>query len=167
MGHAGPADIVDELGELVERIDGSRVGRIRADDHQVLPAEARAHELGLAAIAITDRNTLAGVVRAHLAARELGIRLVVGTRLDFTDAPSLLCLPTDRAAYGRLSRLITLGRRRAPKGECHIGLADFFDHADGQIAILLPPGTDLPDADFAVALRRSAAVLAGRWIGFL
>ncbi len=92
---------------------------------------ARAAEIGLAAIAITDRNTLAGVVRAHLAARETGIRLVVGARLDFTDAPSLLCLPTDRVAYGRLSRLITLGRRRAPKGECHITLDDFLDHAEG------------------------------------
>ena len=113
---------------------------------------ARAAEIGLAAIAITDRNSLAGVVRAHLAARETGIRLVVGARLDFTDAPSLLCLPTDRAAYGRLSRLITLGRRRAPKGECHISLLDFLEHAQNQIAIVLPPETGLPDMDFATHL---------------
>ena len=76
---------------------------------------ARAAERNLNAIAITDRNTLAGVVRAHLAARETAIKLIVGARLDFTDAPSLICLPMNREAYGRLSQLITLGRRRAPK----------------------------------------------------
>ena len=54
--------------------------------------------LGLAAVAVSDRNTLAGVVRAHVAAREAGMRLVVGARLDLVDAPSLLCLPSDRTA---------------------------------------------------------------------
>ena len=82
---------------------------------------ARAAERGLKAIAITDRNTLAGVVRAHLAAREANIQLIVGARLDFTDAPSLICLPMNRDAYGRLSQLITLGRRRAPKDRSGCG----------------------------------------------
>src|SRR5690606_3062252 len=91
---------------------------------------AQAAALGHAAIAVADRNTLAGVVRAHLAARDTNIRLVVGARLDLADAPSLLCFPTGRAAYGRLSRLLTLGKRRAPKGECHLALADVFDHAE-------------------------------------
>ncbi|MEE8534351.1 MAG: PHP domain-containing protein, partial [Alphaproteobacteria bacterium] len=59
--------------------------------------------LGLSAIAICDRNTLAGVVRAHVAARETGMRLVVGARLDFDCGASVLCFPTDRTAYGRLS----------------------------------------------------------------
>ncbi len=95
--------------------------------------------LGLAAIAITDRNTLAGVVRAHGTAKRTGIKLVIGARLDLEDAPSLLCFPTDRAAYGRLSRLLTVGRGRAPKGECRLRLADVFDHGAGQIAIVLPP----------------------------
>jgi DNA polymerase III alpha subunit len=67
------------------------------------------------------------------------IRFVVGARLDLGDAPSLLCFPTDRAAYGRLSRLLTIGRRRAPKGECHIGLADVIAHGEGQILVALPP----------------------------
>ncbi|MBT3069277.1 error-prone DNA polymerase [Rhodomicrobium sp. Az07] len=72
---------------------------------------ARAVELGLSAIAITDRNSLAGVVRAHLAARDHGVKLVIGCRLSFVDgAPDLLCYPTDRAAYGRLCRLLTLGK---------------------------------------------------------
>lgn len=123
---------------------------------------AQAAEIGLSAIAITDRNTLSGVVRAHLAARETGIRLVVGARLDFTDAPSLLCLPTDRTAYGKLSRLITLGRRRAPKGECHIGLSDFLDHAQDQIAIALPPETGIPDTDFADHLEKLSRALPGQ-----
>ena len=98
-----------------------------------------ASALGLRAVAVTDRNTLAGVVRAHAAARETGMKLVVGARLDLADTPDMLCLPRDRAAYGRLSRLLTTGRRRAPKGECEIGLADLLDHAAGQILIVLPP----------------------------
>ena len=111
---------------------------LRGASHpEEMAAEAAA--LGLAAVAVTDRNTLAGVVRAHGTAKEVGIRLIVGVRLDLTDAPSLLCLPTDRAAYGRLCRLLTLGKRRAPKGACDIALADVHDHADGQIFIALPP----------------------------
>jgi len=98
---------------------------------------AQAHALGLSAIAITDHNTLAGVVRAHVAAREIGMRLIIGARLDLEDAPSLLCLPRDRAAYGRLSRLLSLGQRRAPKGQCWLRLADVAEHAQDQIFIAL------------------------------
>ena len=100
---------------------------------------AQAHALGLAAIAVTDRNTLAGVVRAHLAAKELGLKLIVGARLDLQDAPSLLCLPRDRQAYGRLSRLLSLGQRRAKKGACTLYLDDVAQHAEGQIFIALAP----------------------------
>src|SRR5690606_25249365 len=67
---------------------------------------AQAAHPGHGAIAIADPNTLAGVVRAHGAAKARGLRLIVGARLDPTDGPSLLCLPTDRLAYGRLSRLL-------------------------------------------------------------
>ena len=98
-----------------------------------------AKALELEAIAVTDRNTLAGIVRAHLAAREVGIKFVVGVRLDLQDAPSLLVYPTDRAAYGRLCRLLTLGQRRAEKGECTLYLDDVASHADGLIFIALPP----------------------------
>ena len=120
------------------------------------PAELvlRAQELGQSAVAITDRNTLAGVVRAHSAAKELGFRLVVGSRLDLTDAPSLLCFPTDRAAYGRLSRLLTLGKRRAEKGECRLVYADVVEHGGGQVLIALPP--ERPGAGFADFLARFA-----------
>jgi error-prone DNA polymerase len=107
--------------------------------------------LGHAAIAVTDRNSLAGVVRAHIAAKGAGIRLVVGCRLDLTDGPSLLCLPTDRAAYGRLSRLLTVGRRRAPKGQCELSRADLYEHDEGQILIAVPP--EHPGEEFIAALR--------------
>jgi error-prone DNA polymerase len=94
--------------------------------------------LGHAAIAITDRNSFAGIVRAHHAAKTIGIRLVIGCRLDLVDGTSLLAFPEDRAAYGRLCRLLTLGKRRAPKGECHLNYADVVAHGDGQILVVLP-----------------------------
>ena len=111
----------------------------------------RAAKLGLAAIAIADRNTLAGVVRAHTEAEKIGMRLVVGARLDFLDAPSILAFPTDRRAYGALSQLLTDGKRRAPKGECHLRLADLLAAGDGQRLILIPP--DRPDPTCLAHLR--------------
>ncbi|MBT5944270.1 MAG: error-prone DNA polymerase, partial [Rhodospirillaceae bacterium] len=112
---------------------------------------ARAAELGHPAVAITDRNTLAGVVRGHLGAKQAEIRVIVGVRLDFMDdCPSLLCLPTDKAAYSRLSQLLTLGKRRAAKAQCHLTIADLtnpdggFMLGAGQILIALPPD-DLPE----------------------
>ena len=98
-----------------------------------------AASLGHAAVAVTDRNSLAGVVQAHAAARKHGLRLIVGCRLDLTDADSLLAYPTDRTAYARLSRLLTLGKRRAPKGACFIAHADVLDHAAGMLFLLVPP----------------------------
>ena len=97
----------------------------------------RAAELGLAALAVTDRNSLAGVVRAHVAAKAAGLRLVVGARLDFTDGAGVLAYPTDRAAYGRLARLLTLGNRRAPKGQCFLAREDLFAHGDGLLVVAL------------------------------
>ena len=117
----------------------------------------RASVLGLAAFAVTDRNTLAGVVRAHIAIRETQgtARPLVGARLDFTDAPSVLCLPTDRAAYGRLSRLLTLGKRRADKGACLIARGDFLNFAEGQIVLALAShdGASFDDDAFLSHLR--------------
>ncbi len=94
---------------------------------------ARAIELGLKALAVTDRNSLAGVVRAHVAAKEAGLKLLVGAEIVPTDGPSMVLLATDRAAYGRLSRLITVGRRRAPKGECRLTISDVAEHSEGLI----------------------------------
>ncbi len=99
---------------------------------------ATAKALGHEAIAIADANSLAGVVRAHLAAKDVGIKFLVGARLELRDAPHLLAYPTDRAAYGRLSRLLTLGQRRAEKGACTLYLDDVADHAEGMIFIALP-----------------------------
>ncbi len=116
--------------------------------------------LGLAALALTDRNSLAGVVRAHVAAKAAGLRFIVGCRLDLADGPSLLCWPTDRAAYGRLCRLLTLGKRRAPKGDCTFGWEDLGAHVEGQICAALPP--DQLDTAFAARLKALNALAPGR-----
>ena len=127
---------------------------------------AQAKALGLAALAVTDRNSLAGVVRAHLAAKEVGLKLIVGARLDLQDGPSLLCLPRDRAAYGRLSRLISLGQMRAEKGECSLCLDDVAQHARGQIFIALAPDDwdwrELQAAADEPAAPRTAAIIPFR-----
>ncbi|NRA56780.1 MAG: PHP domain-containing protein, partial [Phycisphaerales bacterium] len=99
----------------------------------------RAAELGHAAAAIADTNTMAGVVRAHVAAKEAGIPLAVGSRLVLEDGPDVLAFATDRPSYSRLSRLLTLGKRRAPKGECHLVLHDLLEHQEGLLAIVMPP----------------------------
>jgi error-prone DNA polymerase len=70
---------------------------------------ATAATLGISAMAVTDRNSLAGIACAHEAAKVTGVRLIVGCRLDLEDYPSLLVFPTDRAAYGRLCRLLSIG----------------------------------------------------------
>jgi error-prone DNA polymerase len=106
--------------------------------------------LGHRAIAICDRNSLAGIVRAHKAAKEARIRLVVGARLDLLDGSSLVALPMDRAAYGDLCRLLTLGRRRAPKGACHLGWEDVKALGAGFVLIAIPP--DPLDAAFGAKL---------------
>jgi error-prone DNA polymerase len=104
----------------------------------------RAAELGYAAIAVTDRNSLAGIVRAHVAAKEHGLKLVVGAEITPEDAPRVILWPIDRAAYGRLARLITRGRRRAEKGACRLTLDDIAAHSEGLLAGIVPsdPTTD-------------------------
>ena len=100
---------------------------------------AAAAETGLAAIALTDRNTLSGIVLAHSFLKktpDAHARFIVGCGLDLSNGGSLLCYPTDRAAYGRLTRLLTLGKRRAAKGECELSLANVAEHSEGQRFIL-------------------------------
>src|SRR3954447_14590595 len=99
----------------------------------------RALALGMDAIGVADRNTLAGVVRIHSAAYAVGLKPLIGCRLDLTDAPSLLAYPIDREGYGRLSRLLSLGKMRAAKGECEISLADVAAYAEGIAFIAWPP----------------------------
>ena len=114
---------------------------------------ARAAELGLAGIGIADRNTLAGIVRAHTFAREnaaamAAARVVPGARLAFIDgAPDALVYPKDRAAYGRLCRILTEGNRRAPKGECWLRLDDLLERSEGLQVVAMPslaPSPPLP-----------------------
>lgn len=128
----------------------------------------RAHAFGHRGIAACDRASLAGAVRYHAAAKEFGLPLAIGARIDARARldlepdgwgskgpsarhgqlplapPPLLLFATDRASYGRLCRLITRGRRRAPKGSCHLELDDVLEHAEGLIAIALPPESDDP-----------------------
>jgi len=98
----------------------------------------RAVELRLDAIGVTDRNTLAGVVRMHKEASERGLRFVVGCRLMLQDGAELLAWPTDRDAFGRLCRLLTRGKRRAPKNDCHLDLDDVAEFSKGLIFAHVP-----------------------------
>jgi error-prone DNA polymerase len=132
----------------------------------------RAHALGMAGLGIADRNTVAGVVRAHTAWREIGaaqsgFRLVVGARLGFADGtPDIMAYPTTRHGWGRLTRLLTLGNRRAKKGDCTLYLPDLLDHA--QDLLLIVTGCDKAVLDrlssscpgevwLAVSMHRSGA----------
>ncbi len=92
---------------------------------------ARAIELGHTALAITDQNSVAGIVRAHVAAKELGFKLLIGAEITPHDSPPVVLWSMNRAGYGRLCRLITRGRRNAPKGQCHLALSDVLEHAEG------------------------------------
>ena len=120
---------------------------------------AQAAFCGVEALAITDRASLAGIVRAHEAAKVTGVRAIVGCRLDLTDGATLLVYPTDRAAYARLCRLLTLGKGRAGKGACDLAWSDVAAHAEGLVAVLVP---DMPDEDCAGRLRRLAADFGDR-----
>ena len=101
---------------------------------------AQAKELGLTGMGVADRNSLAGIVRAHMAAKHEGLAFAVGVRLVFHDAtPDILAYPQNRTAYGRLCRLLTLGNRRTQKGECILTRDDLIDHAEGLNLIVMPP----------------------------
>lgn len=112
---------------------------------------AQAALFGIEALAVVDRNSLAGIVRAHEAAKPTGVRLVVGCRLDLIDSMSLLVYPRDRPAYGRLCRMLSLGKSRGGKGLCHLEWADVVAYGDGLIAVLMP---DVADDVCAMQLRR-------------
>lgn len=111
----------------------------------------RAAALGIEALAVVDRNSLAGIVRAREAAKATGVRLIVGCRLDLSDGVSVLVYPTDRPAYSRLCRLLTLGKGRAGKGKCLLHWDDLVAYGDGLIVVLLP---EVADAECGLQLRR-------------
>ena len=142
----------------------------------------QAKALGLAAVGVADRNTLAGMVRALMGAEDYDIRLVVGVRLGFLDGTELIVFPRDRAAYGRLCRLLTLGKSeilddvppptpsahphlrlvepvdddsapdRTPKGETRLTFEQAVAHGEGMIALAVAP--EVPDAAFEARLLR-------------
>jgi error-prone DNA polymerase len=113
----------------------------------------RARDLGITALGVTDRHSLAGMVRAHEAAKASGVRLVVGCRLELTDGPTLLVYPMDRAGYGRLCRLLTLGKSRAGKGACELSWEDVATRGEGLLVVLVPDTADPPCGEHLRALR--------------
>lgn len=121
-----------------------------------------AQALGLAGLGLCDSNSLAGVVRGHVAAKAAGLRFVVGCRLVLRDGSAWLAWPTDRAAYGRLTALLSHGRMHAPKGECRLGRDDLLAAAEGWVLAAVPPAE--PDAAFATRLRADAAALRRRLV---
>ena len=131
----------------------------------------RAIALGHNAIGIADRNTLAGVVRAYSAVKEFyeetaipeesWIKLIVGARLETRDGYSLIAYPMDLEAYKRLSRLLTVGNRRAAKEQCELYFEDIAQHAEGLIAIVLPP-RNVDDPDFHARLKKLARLFGNR-----
>lgn len=120
---------------------------------------ATAALMGIEALAVTDRNSLAGIVRAHEAAKATGVRLIVGCRLDLACGMAVLVYPTDRAAYARLCRLLSLGKGRAGKGKCDLGWDDLVAYGEGQIAVLVP---DLADDTCGLQLRRLQGAFGDR-----
>ena len=127
-----------------------------ASDVEELFLQAKA--LGYDTIGIADHDTLAGIARAHGRAEEIGLRLVVGCRLTLQDGLPVLAYPLDRAGYGRLCRLLTLGKGRAGDG-CRLGWADLAASGEGLLVILLP---DAPDDRLGSELRRMRASFTDR-----
>ncbi len=99
---------------------------------------AQAHAHGYAALAITDRNSLAGVVRAWGAAKDCQLPLIIGAELHFMDAAPLIVWAENRQGYGRLCRLLSRGRQRAEKGQCLLYWEDLTSHHEGLLAGVLP-----------------------------
>jgi error-prone DNA polymerase len=122
-----------------------------------------AARLGYAGMAVTDRSSLAGAVRTHIAAKQVGLRLVIGAEVELGDAGPVLLWAMNRGGYGRLCQLLTRGRRQAPKGECRLAFADVAEHAGGLlVGVLLRFSNDIasdlrrwrdifPDRTYAVA----------------
>src|SRR5688572_14896804 len=110
---------------------------------------------GYKAIAITDRNTLAGIVRAHVVAKKSGMRIIPACRLDLLDGPSLLMFPTDIHAYAQLSHLLTTGNLRAEKGKCYLYREDVYRYAKGSKFIVLPPASLNDEYDFDPVFKKN------------
>src|SRR5215469_15350132 len=156
------------MTEYVEFAVTSNFSFLRGASH---PEElmVQADHLGLGGLGLADRNSVAGVVRVHLVKREndFGLRYHPGSRLVFTDGtPDILAYPRDRPAWGRLTRLLTIGNRRAEKGDCTLHLDDLLAHAEGLELIMMgtstseQDGRDKPGHDGHSALRPLLSRLA-------
>src|SRR5256885_313817 len=123
----------------------------------------RAAALGYSALALTDECSFAGVVRAHVAAKDTGLPLLIGSEVKLKDGPKLVLLATDRSSYGHLSELITLGRRRSKKGMYSLTWADLNGGLPGCLVLIIPG--PLLNEDEEKHLHRVAERFAGRaWI---
>ncbi len=126
-----------------------------------------AAELGYGGLAVTDRNSLAGIVRAHTAANDSAIRLIVGAELHPVDGPPIVVWPENRLGYGNLSRIITRGRLRREKGACEIRWGDIAELNEGLLAgmLLRQPVTDeLPAAQVCIASEISLSRARCGWL---
>lgn len=112
---------------------------------------------GYEKIAITDRNTFAGVVRAHVAAKEKGIKIIPGCWIELIDGPDLLAYPVNQEGYSQLSTLLTLGNLRAEKGDCHLYKADVYAHASNIKFIVIPPASLTETFDFSKEFEQNLA----------
>jgi error-prone DNA polymerase len=121
---------------------------------------AAAHALGMPAIGIADRNSVAGLVRGMVAAEKLGLRFVAGARLCLDDTAEYLAWPTDRAAWGALCRLLSAARMEGEKEETRLTREMLVEGTRGCILARMPP--EAPDAAFADRLRRDAEALRRR-----
>ena len=148
---------------FAELIAATNYSFLRGASHP-MEMVAHAHALGMRGLGIADRNTVAGVVRAHMAWRDLGglkgsLRLLVGARLVFADGtPDVVAYPATRHGWGRLTRLLTLGNRRAEKGDCILHLPDLLDHADD--LLLIATGRNRAVLDTLAEARPDAVWLA-------
>ena len=126
----------------------------------------RAAGLGYSALAVTDECSLAGAVRAHVAAKEVGLPLVIGSEIRLKDGLRLVLLATDRESYGNLSELITRGRRRSKKGRYSLAWSDLDGGLPGCLALLIPPHpSPLPKGEGERHARSVAERFPGRaWI---
>jgi len=144
---------VSDHPDFVELLAATNYSFLRGASH---PSDMVGHAIALGhkGIGIADRNTVAGVVRAYKALKdaravaaaeglgEIDFRLVVGARLVFDDGtPDIVAYPVDRAGWGRLTRLLTLGNLRTVKGECELHLADLIEHAQGLLLIAVADET--------------------------
>ncbi len=94
-----------------------------------------AQRLGLSALALTDSDGVYGIARAHVKARELGLRLIVGSQVAVEDESTIVLLAQDRSGYANLCRLLTAGRLRSQKGESAVTWHEIYHHAEGLIAL--------------------------------